>query len=68
MTHHLVGATEIAEMIGVSRQRVHQLFQTAPDFPEPEVELAAGFIWRREVIEAWIKAHPERRVQRRGSE
>ena len=53
MTHHLVGATEIAEILGVSRQRVHQL-AASPDFPRPEVELSAGKVWSREAIERWM--------------
>src|SRR5581483_4105656 len=60
MPHHLVGAAEIAEMLGVSRQRVAQLLTTQEDFPKPEVELAGGRVWSRTAIEAWIVAHPER--------
>jgi predicted DNA-binding transcriptional regulator AlpA len=60
MSHHLVGVAEVAEMLGVSRQRVNQLVQTDPDFPEPEVVLAAGRIWLRSAIEAWGSAHPRR--------
>jgi predicted DNA-binding transcriptional regulator AlpA len=60
MTHHLVGMAEIAEMLGVSRQRVAQLIETYDDFPSPEVELTAGRIWSRTAIETWIATHPER--------
>jgi predicted DNA-binding transcriptional regulator AlpA len=60
MPHHLVGAAEIAEMLGVSRQRVAQLMTAHDDFPQPEVELAGGRVWSRTAIEAWISAHPER--------
>lgn len=56
MTHHLVGATEIAKMLGCSRQWVNQMAREDPDFPQPEVELAAGRIWSREAIEKWAKA------------
>jgi predicted DNA-binding transcriptional regulator AlpA len=52
---HLVGLTEIAEMLGVSRQRVDQLAATA-NFPAPEVELASGRVWKTEAIEKWAKA------------
>src|SRR5581483_2409752 len=58
--HHLVGMAEIAEILGVSRQRVAQLIETYKDFPEPEVELTAGRVWSRTAIETWIAAHPER--------
>lgn len=61
MTHHLVGAAEVATMLGVSRQHVSTLANgKAVGFPEPEVELAAGRIWRREAIETWMNANPAR--------
>ena len=60
MTHHLVGMAEIAEMLGVSRQRVSQLIETYEDFPKPEVELSGGRVWSRTAIETWIASHPER--------
>lgn len=55
MTHHLVGVAEIAELLGISRQRVNAIAKTHPDFPKPEIELAAGRIWKREDIERWAK-------------
>jgi predicted DNA-binding transcriptional regulator AlpA len=58
--HHLVGMAEIAEMLGVSRQRVAQLIETYEDFPKPEVELTGGRVWSRTAIESWIVSHPER--------
>lgn len=54
VTHHLVGAQEIARMLGVSRQRVHQLTSRL-DFPKPVVTLAMGNVWRREDVEKWAK-------------
>ena len=48
--HHLVGVSEIAEMLGVSRQRVNAIVQTHEDFPAPEALLSAGRIWRREAV------------------
>jgi hypothetical protein len=65
MTHHLVGMAEIAEMLGVTRQRVAQLIESYDDFPAPEVELTAGRIWSRTAIETWIAAHPDRGSGRR---
>jgi hypothetical protein len=41
-------------MLGVSRQRVHQL-ASAPDFLAPTVVLKGGSIWEREVIEEWAE-------------
>jgi predicted DNA-binding transcriptional regulator AlpA len=62
--HHLVGMAEIAEMLGVSRQRVAQLIETYEDFPKPEVELTGGRVWSRNAIESWIASHPERTAGR----
>jgi predicted DNA-binding transcriptional regulator AlpA len=56
MPHHLVASSEIAKMLGVSRQYVDRLTKEDPDFPEPEVELSAGRIWSREAVEKWAKA------------
>ncbi|MGH7642589.1 MAG: helix-turn-helix transcriptional regulator [Candidatus Dormibacteria bacterium] len=60
MDQELVGIAETARMLGVSRQRVHQIAGTNPEFPKPVAELAAGRIWRRQEVEAWIGAHPDR--------
>lgn len=54
--HHLVGSQEIARMLGVSRQRVQQLI-ARDDFPEPDVKLAMGKVWKRADVESWAKAH-----------
>jgi predicted DNA-binding transcriptional regulator AlpA len=61
MTHHLLGAAEIAKMLGVTRQRVHQL-SSDPDFPKPDAALSAGKIWTRSSIETWMEAHWPRRL------
>lgn len=57
----LVGTAEIAQMVGISRQRVNEIARTDPDFPAPEAELAAGRIWSRQSIEAWMaeRARPK---------
>lgn len=52
--HHLVGAAEIAELLGISRQRVHQL-ATRDDFPKPIVRLSIGRVWERDEILAWMR-------------
>lgn len=54
MTHHLVGAAEIAEMLGLTRQRVYQLARE-PGFPAPVAELTAGKVWRRIDVERWAR-------------
>lgn len=55
MPHHLVGVAEIAELLGVTRQRVNRIVATHADFPKPEAELTAGRIWKREAVLAWAK-------------
>jgi prophage regulatory protein len=63
--HHLVGLTEVAEMLGVSKQRVVQLAQNYEDFPKPEAVLTTGRIWKRSDVEKWVRKHPDRRPGRR---
>jgi len=60
MTSHLVGLSEIATMLGVSRQRAGQIVRDYDDFPPPVAELASGRIWETPAVEAWAKAHPVR--------
>lgn len=62
---HLVGVSEIARMLGVSRQRAVQVVGDYADFPAPVSTLASGRIWEREAVEAWITAHPDRKPGRR---
>jgi len=52
----LVGAHEIRDMLGVSRQRVYQL-ATRSDFPKPIAELAQGKVWVLADIQAWISVY-----------
>jgi predicted DNA-binding transcriptional regulator AlpA len=52
MPREVVGAVEIAEMLGVSRQRVNQLAKR-DDFPKPWRTLATGRIWDLRGIERW---------------
>jgi FtsZ-interacting cell division protein YlmF len=61
----LVGVAEIAQTMGVARQRVHELARAHLDFPEPVAELSAGRIWRKSDIEAWMasRERPERRLE-----
>lgn len=50
----LVGVAEIAEMLGVSRQRVHQIARDDGAFPGPVAKLSAGNVWLRSDIERWM--------------
>jgi predicted DNA-binding transcriptional regulator AlpA len=53
---HLVGAAEIQRMFGVSRQRI-QMLVNRDDFPNPEVVLAMGKVWRTDHVKAWAREH-----------
>lgn len=65
VTDHLVGVSEIARLLGVSRQRAVQVVRDYADFPAPVSSLASGRIWERESVESWVRAHPDRRPGRR---
>lgn len=52
MSERLAGTHEVAELLGVSRQRVHQL-AAEPGFPSPIARLSAGDVWDVRHIEAW---------------
>jgi hypothetical protein len=52
----LVGVAEIAEMLDVSRQRVHVIARDDPKFPEPIAALRAGTIFWRYQVERWMEA------------
>jgi hypothetical protein len=51
-----MGAAEIAEYLGVSRQWTEVLTRRR-DFPEPATVLKAGRIWRTEDVERWAAEH-----------
>ncbi|HEY6747047.1 MAG TPA: hypothetical protein VI357_15170 [Mycobacteriales bacterium] len=55
----LVGASEVGQMLGVSRQRVHQL-REHDTFPAPLVEVAMGPLWDARAIEAFARAWSRR--------
>lgn len=51
----LLGASDVAALLGVSRQRVHQLAD-APDFPKPAASVGTSRrqrVWTRAAIEKW---------------
>ena len=58
----LVGTTEVADLLGVSRQRIHEL-RKAGRFPQPMVELSGVPIWLRAAIVAFDEGW-ERKVGR----
>lgn len=52
----LLGATDVAQMLTVSRQRVYQLLEEAPEFPKPVAQTARGQMWNRLEIARWAAA------------
>jgi len=50
----LVGATEIAERLGVAQsQVVHVWRRRYPDFPDPVAQVGQALIWNWPDVEAW---------------
>jgi predicted DNA-binding transcriptional regulator AlpA len=64
MTKHLVGVAEVAQLLGVTRQRVNRIVLTHADFPAPEAELSAGRVWKRSDIEAWARKYRKSRERK----
>ena len=56
-----MGVSELAAVLGVSRQRASQIARDYDDFPEPAVRLATGPVWESAEIAAWRAKHPVRR-------
>jgi hypothetical protein len=54
-TPDLVGIAELAELVGVRRQRASVLARR-PDFPEPLAELASGPVWDRRMVERFVQS------------
>ncbi len=52
-----VGAAEIAELLGVSRQRVSQLTadESPYGFPEPWLRLRMGKVWLASDVREWAR-------------
>ncbi len=55
MPDRLMGLTEIAELLGLSRQGVHQLSKRRDDFPKPFTQLAMGYVWDADEVEEWAR-------------
>jgi chromosome partitioning protein len=51
----LLGLSEVADLLGISRQTVGNWRQRRQAFPQPLAELKSGPIWSREVIVEWAK-------------
>ena len=52
----VLGAADVAELLGVTRQRVSQL-RTDPTFPRTGICYGRVGLWHRAGIECWVAAH-----------
>jgi len=52
----LYGTAEIADRLGVSRQRAY-IISRQRNFPESYDDLEGGSVWRIADVEAWIKVN-----------
>ena len=55
----VMAAAEIADYLGVTRQRVAVLVERA-DFPAPLAHLSVGRIWRTNDVRQWAAKRPNR--------
>jgi chromosome partitioning protein len=53
----LLGLSEVADLLGASRQTVGNWRQRREGFPEPVAELKSGPIWQRATIVEWAEAN-----------
>jgi predicted DNA-binding transcriptional regulator AlpA len=60
----LLGLTEVAALVGISRQRILQLIKSDPDFPASAETMARGRVWRQADIVEWARA-TGREIQKR---
>jgi hypothetical protein len=51
----LVGVAEIANQLGISRQRVSELSSQHRDFPGPVAKLAAGPVWLERAVRRFVE-------------
>lgn len=52
MTAPTIRLVEIAELLGVTKQRAHQIAEE-DDFPVPVAEDGRGRLWSRREVQAW---------------
>jgi predicted DNA-binding transcriptional regulator AlpA len=52
-THGHLGVQELADLLGISRQRVYALQKTYDDFPAPAAQLRSGPVWHSSDVETW---------------
>lgn len=52
----LVGASEIAQRLGMTTQVVHAWRRRHPDFPPPVAKLEAALVWSWPDVERWARS------------
>ena len=50
-----MSATEIAALLGISRQRVDQIAKADPTFPAPVAILSGIRVWETADVERWAR-------------
>jgi hypothetical protein len=69
----LLTATEVARMLGCTRQNVSKLARKSAagvsrsGFPAPAITYAAGALWDRRAVERWEEERRQARARRNGA-
>lgn len=61
----MCGLTEVAEILGVSRQRASQIVKS-PEFPDPVQVIAAGSLWAQPEVKLYAESLPPAGQRRPG--
>lgn len=57
MANDVIDTGEAAAVLGVTRQRIHQLRVEFADFPFPAIERPRAMFWKLRDIERWGRKH-----------
>lgn len=55
--NELLSTTEVAALLGVVRQRVHQMRDEYADFPEPVIERDRVHLYELSAVKRWARKH-----------
>lgn len=61
----LLASADAAQYLGITRQSLHNLASSDPDFPPPKKRYGRTPVWAPEDLDAWRQQHPARK--QRGS-
>ena len=48
-------SSQVAKLLGLTRQRVDQIVKTDSTFPAPAMVLPSGRVWERADVEKWAR-------------